>query len=160
MLWWGSKFLEVCLSQVNSATAGPWHGEPGSQGQALCAHLVKTEVPPPDTRARTVSARYPSRPAAASARRPSRGPPAFAPRGSPHPLRGPRGRPPGPGSDGGGEALPGVWAAGARGPTRASSPASLRGPQSSDRPRSSYLARPLGRQRLPPTRSLARPPAR
>ena len=44
MLWWGSKFLEVCLSQVNSATAGPWHGEPGSQAQALCAHLVKTEV--------------------------------------------------------------------------------------------------------------------
>lgn len=44
MLWWGSKFLEVCLSQVNSATAGPWHSEPRLQGQTLCAHLVNTEV--------------------------------------------------------------------------------------------------------------------
>lgn len=37
MLWCGSKFLEVFVSQVNSATAGLWHGEPTSQEQALCS---------------------------------------------------------------------------------------------------------------------------
>lgn len=44
MLWCGSRFLEVCLSQMSSTTSGPQHREPVTQKQAPCARLIGTAV--------------------------------------------------------------------------------------------------------------------
>ncbi|XP_043438575.1 basic proline-rich protein-like [Prionailurus bengalensis] len=142
-----SGYLALQPGGVRWPTAAPSAGGGRRRGPSH-AH--------PDTRARTVPTLHTLGPPPPRHDAP-RAHPAPSPPEPPAPgAQSPR-PPPGPRSDGGGAALPGVWAAGARGPARAGSPASLSGPEPGSRPAAPTSLGPSGasrRRRRPPARSL------